>query len=72
MELAFQNFNFITFMTQLIHYIKVRLGFCKLHHMWWGNKYLELQEWKYFIKSNKTGILYIIMLFTNKNPQGYK
>ena len=40
--------------------------------MWWGNQDLELQEWEDFIKSNKTRILYIVMLVLNRNPQGYK
>ena len=40
--------------------------------MWWGNKYLELQEWEDCIKSNKTITLAIIMLVPNKNPKGYK
>ena len=25
----------------------------EVHHMWWGNQYLELQEWKDSIKPNK-------------------
>ena len=30
---------------------------CKLHSMWWVDRYLELLEWEDFIKSNKTIIL---------------
>ena len=44
----------------------------ELHYMWWGNKYLELQEWEGCIKSNKTIILANIILVPNKNPHGYK
>ena len=44
----------------------------KVNYMWWGNKYLELQDWENFIKSNKTRVLAIIMLVTKNNPQGYK
>ena len=40
--------------------------------MWWGNQELELQEWGYFIKSNKIITLAIIRLVLNNNPQGYK
>ena len=43
---------------------------CGVNHMWWVNQYLELQEWQDYIKSNKTRILAIIMLVSNKNPQG--
>ena len=44
----------------------------EVYYMWWKNKELEMQEWDYCIKSNKTIILDIIMLVSNKNPQGYK
>ena len=40
--------------------------------MWWGNQYLELQEWDIFINLNKTRILAIMMLVPNNNTQGYK
>ena len=55
----------------LSHKNLVRL--CRgVHHMWWVNQYLELQEWEGCMKSNKTRILAIIVLVPNKNPQGYK
>ena len=44
---------------------------CEVHYMWWWNQDLELQEWEYCIKSNKTRILDNIILVTNKNPHGY-
>ena len=44
----------------------------RVHYIWWGNQELELQEWKDCIKSNKTIILAISMLVTNKNTQGKK
>ena len=42
------------------------------HYVWWENQHLEIQEWEDFINSNKTRILAIIVLVTNKNPQGCK
>ena len=43
-----------------------------VHYMWWGDQELELQEWKYHIKSKKTIILALIMLVPNNNPPVYK
>ena len=45
---------------------------CEVHHMWWVNQYLGLQEWEYCIQSNKTIILNIILLSPNNIPQEYK
>ena len=44
----------------------------EVHYICWGNKYLELQQWKDFINITKTRILAIIVVVTKKNPQGYK
>ena len=40
--------------------------------MSWEDQELRLQESGYFIKSNKTRILALIMLVQNNNPKGYK
>ena len=36
--------------------------------MWWVNKYLKLQEWEEYTKSNKIITLDITILVPNKNP----
>ena len=47
--------------------------FChEVHYMSWEDRELRLQESGYFIKSNKTRILALIMLVQNNNPKGYK
>ena len=44
----------------------------ELHHMWRGNKYLEVQEWEDFIMSNKMIILAIVMVVPKINHRDTK
>ena len=60
---------YILYTTRHLHKYLVKLC-SEVHYMWWGNQYLYLQEWGYCINSNKTIILYIIVLVPKNNPQG--
>ena len=49
--------SYIHYKTHLSHKKLVKLCF-EVHSMWWGNQYLELQEWEDCINTNKNNTSY--------------